>query len=67
MIDEKGLDPSVADAIGVYVQHHGGIEVLSKIESDEKLGNNKNGKTGIEDMKLLLQYCQLFGIIDKVC
>ncbi|XP_046853227.1 histidine--tRNA ligase, cytoplasmic-like isoform X2 [Xenia sp. Carnegie-2017] len=66
MIDEKGLDPSVADAIGVYVQHHGGIEVLSKIESDEKLGNNKNGKTGIEDMKLLLQYCQLFGIIDKI-
>ena len=66
MIDEKGLDPSVADAIGEYVQHHGGREVLQKMEADEKLGSNKSGKAGIEDMKLLLRYCELFGVLDKV-
>ena len=66
MIDEKGLDPSIADAIGEYVQHNGGIEVLEKMETDEKLGSNKSGKAGIEDMKLLLQYCKLLGILDKV-
>jgi histidyl-tRNA synthetase len=66
MIDEKDLDPSVADAIGGYVQHHGGIDLLQKMEDDEKLGNNKSGKAGIEDMRLLLEYCKLFGILDKV-
>lgn len=66
MIDEKGLDPSVADAIGQYVQHHGGLEVLQKMEADKKLGSNKSGKAGIEDMKLLLRYCELFGVLDKV-
>ncbi|CAB3999508.1 histidine--tRNA ligase, cytoplasmic-like isoform X2 [Paramuricea clavata] len=66
MIDEKDLDPSVADAIGGYVQHHGGFELLNKMAADEKLGNNKSGKAGIEDMNLLLTYCELFGILDKV-
>ena len=66
MIDEKGLDPNVADAIGRYVKHHGGIEVVQKMEADEKLGKNKSGKAGIEDMKLLLRYCELFGVLDKV-
>ena len=66
MVDEKGLDPSVADAIGEYVHNHGGIDVLEKMEADEKLGNNKSGKAGIDDMKLLLRYCELFGVLDKV-
>jgi histidyl-tRNA synthetase len=66
MVDEKGLDPNVADAIGEYVHNHGGIDVLEKMEADEKLGNNKSGKAGIDDMKLLLRYCELFGVLDKV-
>lgn len=66
MIDEKGLDPHVADAIGEYVQHRGGMELLHKMEADERLGENKSGKTGIEDMKLLLRYCELLGVLDKV-
>lgn len=66
MVDEKGLDPDVADAIGEYVKHHGGIEVLQKMEVDEKLGKNKSGKAGIDDMKLLFRYCELFGVVEKV-
>ena len=66
MIDEKGLDPNVADAIAGYVHNHGGLEVLRKMEADEKLGKNKSGKAGIDDMKLLLNYCELFGVLDKV-
>ena len=66
MIDEKGLEPSIADAIGEYVKYHGGMEVLEKIEADEKLGANKSGKDGIADMKLLLKYCELFGGVDEV-
>ena len=66
MVNGKGLEPSVADAIGKYVTHHGGMEILEKLEADEKLGNSKIGKSGIADMKLLLRYCELFGILDKV-
>ena len=44
MVNGKGLEPSVADAIGKYVTHHGGMEILEKLEADEKLGNSKIGK-----------------------
>ena len=33
---------------------------------DEKLSKNKSAVEGIDEMKLLLQYCELFGIKEKV-
>ena len=66
MVGEKGLEPSAADKIGEYVKLKGGMELVERLTADEALGNNKSAKAALDDMKLLLQYVDLFGITDKV-
>lgn len=66
MVGEKGLEPSVADKIGEYVKLKGGMELVELLTADEALSNNKSAKAGLDDMKLLLQYVDLFAIADKV-
>lgn len=67
MVEEKGLQSEVADAIGEYVKLSGGFELLDKLVSDPRLMAVKTAAAGLEDMKLLLRYCDLFGVLDKVC
>lgn len=66
MIDEKGLDAPIADRIGEYVQLSGGEELVDKLAGDENLSKIKTAMEGIEDMRLLLRFCQIFGVKDKV-
>ncbi|CAH1718247.1 unnamed protein product [Chironomus riparius] len=66
MIDEKGLDEKSADKIGEYVRLSGGEELVEKLLNDEKLKNVKSAVQGLEDMKLLLKYCNIFGIKNQV-
>lgn len=66
MVGEKGLEPSVADKIGEYVKLKGGMELVESLMADEALSKNKSAKSALEDMKLLLQYVDLFDITDKV-
>lgn len=66
MVGEKGLEPSVADKIGEYVKLKGGMELVESLMADEALSKNKSAKAALEDMKLLLQYIDLFDITDKV-
>ena len=44
----------------------GGVELINELEKDEKLSKNKAALEGLKDMKLLLHYCDLYGISDKV-
>eukprot|EP00051_Salpingoeca_urceolata_P006190 m.82220 g.82220 ORF g.82220 m.82220 type:complete len:623 (+) comp14719_c0_seq4:180-2048(+) len=64
MVDEKGLDPTAADRIGVFVQKNGSgpgaLALVEELLADEKLSANPSAKKGLEDMKLLLRYCELF-------
>jgi len=66
MIDEKGLDEATADKIGEYVRLNGGTELVDKLLQDEKLKNVKAAVEGLEGMKLLLKYCSIFGVGEKV-
>ncbi len=66
MVGEKGLESSVADKIGEYVKLKGGMELVESLMADEALSKNKSAKAALEDMKLLLQYVDLFNITDKV-
>jgi len=66
MVDEKGLDPESADLIGEYVRLSGQTELVEALQKDEKLSKNKRAMEGLEDMKLLLKYCELMGVLDKV-
>ncbi|XP_071847882.1 histidine--tRNA ligase, cytoplasmic-like isoform X2 [Apostichopus japonicus] len=66
MIDDKGLDPISADKIGEYVQLNGSSELVEKLLKDEQLVQSKAAKEGLEGMKLLIQYCDIFGVKDRV-
>ena len=66
MVEEKSLPEDVADRIGDYVKLHGGKDLLEQLFSDQKLVAVKDAQMGLEGMKLLLHYCELYGVLDKV-
>ncbi|EEP75777.1 histidyl-tRNA synthetase [Uncinocarpus reesii 1704] len=66
MVDEKGLDPAVADKIETYVVRKGGRELLDSLKSDETLFANPSAKLGLEEMGLLMDYLEAFSVLDKI-
>ena len=64
MVEQKGLDPEVADKIWKYVQLKG-FETLDKLREDP-LYSNPKGKEGVEDMDLLFRYCDAFACKDAL-
>ncbi|ELT88203.1 hypothetical protein CAPTEDRAFT_183902 [Capitella teleta] len=66
MVDEKGLAPDCADLIGTYVRLSGGKDLIEQLKQDERLSKNKLVMQGLDEMKLLLRYCDLYGVLDKV-
>lgn len=67
MVVDKGLDPLVADRIGEYVKLSGSAELCEKLLQDAQLSANQQALEGLQDMKLLFEYLQVFQIQDKVC
>ena len=65
-MEEKGLSGEVADRIGNYVKLHGSTELLDHLDSDQTLVAVKDAKVGLQEMRTLLRYCELFGVLDKV-
>lgn len=66
MIDEKGLDDETADKIGEYVRMSGGLELIEKLVQDSKLTAVSSAVKGLEAMKLLLNYCNIFNLKDAI-
>ncbi|XP_065158305.1 histidine--tRNA ligase isoform X2 [Atheta coriaria] len=66
MIDEKGLTDEVADKIGEYVRLSGKGELVEKLLADSNLIKSKSAVEGLEAMKLILKYCQIYGTLDQV-
>ncbi|XP_068628202.1 histidine--tRNA ligase, cytoplasmic isoform X2 [Battus philenor] len=66
MINEKGITPDAADRIGEYVRLNGGIELVDRLLRNEKLTKSKAAVEGLESIKLLLNYCDIVGIKDKI-
>ena len=66
MVEQKGLDESVADKIQTYVTRKGGRELLEELQKDEALINNPKAKKGLEEMELLMRYLQRWKALDKI-
>jgi len=66
MVEEKGLDPSIADKIGQYVSLKGSRELLEKLLQDELLSKNKRAKEGLEDLKIMFTYLEAYSILPYV-
>ena len=44
----------------------GGTELIDALQKDEKLSQNKTAMEGLEEIRTLLRYCELYGIQDRV-
>ncbi len=66
MIEEKGLGAEIADAIGEYAKLSGGSDLITKLQADQKLIANKDASEALEDLDLLLKYCDIFNLSEKV-
>ncbi|KZP29283.1 histidine-tRNA ligase [Athelia psychrophila] len=66
MTEEKGLDPAVADKIGEYVKHKGGVELLDTLLSDQALMANPSAKAGLENMGLLFKLLKAYKALDRI-
>ena len=66
MVEEKGLEPEVADRIWGFAQKRGGRDVLEYLQSQEDLKANASMVKGLEDMELLFSYLDAFAITEKV-
>lgn len=66
MIETKGLSESVADRIGKYVALKGGRELVDRLLLDPELSKNVRAKRGLDDLQVLFQYLEVFGIVNRV-
>lgn len=66
MIDEKGLAPEKADAIGRYVQLSGQNELIDELLKDEKLTASKSAVEGLKALQLFFRYADLYKVTRRV-
>ncbi|XP_014474743.1 PREDICTED: histidine--tRNA ligase, cytoplasmic isoform X2 [Dinoponera quadriceps] len=66
MIEEKGLDEHIADKVGKYVSLSGGVQLIAELKKDKDLMKQSAAVQGLDAMELLLKYCGLYKILDKV-
>ena len=66
MVEEKGLEPEIADRIWNYVQKKGGKNILQFLQKDEDLKANSSMVKGMDDMELLFSYLEAFDVLDRV-
>ncbi|XP_012136357.1 histidine--tRNA ligase isoform X2 [Megachile rotundata] len=66
LVEEKGLDESIAERIGTYVSRSGGVELIDELRNDADLMKQASVVKGLECMELLFKYCDIFQVQDKV-
>ncbi|KAF2639855.1 histidyl-tRNA synthetase [Massarina eburnea CBS 473.64] len=66
MVEEKGLEPEVADKIWTYAQLKGGREVVSKLQSLPEVQSNESATKGLEDMATLCDYLEIFDVLPSL-
>lgn len=66
IVEEKQLDGAIADKIGEYVSKRGDARLVEELRNDQVLMKQASAKQGLEAMELLLKYCDIYRISDKV-
>lgn len=72
LIKERGLTPEAAARLGSFVRFRelnpdlDNVAVLDQMMQIEELAANPKFKQGVEEIKLLLEYCAAFGVSNAV-
>ncbi|XP_040571937.1 histidine--tRNA ligase, cytoplasmic isoform X2 [Lepeophtheirus salmonis] len=64
MVEEKRLDEASADKIGEFVRMSGKMELIDKLK-ETNLSQSKLAMEGLEHMKLLLKYAEIYGCLNR--
>lgn len=59
---QKGISSEIAETIWSYSQKKGGVELVLELLQDELLCSNELAKEGLEAMKKMFLFCDLFGV-----
>ncbi|KAF2197086.1 histidyl-tRNA synthetase [Delitschia confertaspora ATCC 74209] len=63
MVEDKGLDSTVADKIGEYVKLKGGREIVTRLLEMPEVAGNASAKQGLEEMEILCKYLDIYGVL----
>lgn len=66
MIEEKNLSSEAADRIGEYVKLSGSQKLVDELLARPEIAKNSAAVSGLEAMQLVLKYCELLNVGDKV-
>lgn len=66
MVEDKGLDPDVADKIWTFAQLKGGREVVTKLQENPEIKANESATKGLEDMATLCNYLEIFDVLPSL-
>lgn len=66
MINEKGLDSTVADRIGEFVKLKGDEKILEKLETNEDFIANEKAKDGLKELKKIAQWSKILEFAENV-
>lgn len=64
--ETKKLFYIINDLIRVYLLTLGRTELIDKLLEDEAMKAQKSAVEGLEDLRVLFKYLELYGITDKV-
>ncbi|XP_045480557.1 histidine--tRNA ligase isoform X2 [Harmonia axyridis] len=66
IVREKIVTEDVAIKFGRYILNNGTTDLVDALSQNPELMKNKAAAAAVEDVKLLLEYCSLFGITQEV-
>mmetsp|Transcript_59124 Transcript_59124/g.70537 ORF Transcript_59124/g.70537 Transcript_59124/m.70537 type:complete len:908 (+) Transcript_59124:70-2793(+) len=67
MVQDKGLDPDVADRIGKFVLQKGKPkEMYETLMAAKQFGNHEGANQAMEDLKILFDYLEAMGKLDYI-
>lgn len=66
LIEEKGITETCADQIGEFAKLNGGIDLITKLKTNEILSKSKDAMEALDDLETLFKYCAIFNIEKKL-
>uniref|UniRef100_A0A914EP07 histidine--tRNA ligase n=1 Tax=Acrobeloides nanus TaxID=290746 RepID=A0A914EP07_9BILA len=72
LVNDKHIDEKAVDALEYYVRLRennaslGSVELLDLLLEDEKAGSNKQIKQAVDELKILFEYLEIYGVSTRV-
>lgn len=66
MIEEKEMRPEIVDRLGEFIKLNGDLSLIKQLSENPLVSQNMLAMEALNDLKLLHQYLEIFGVTDKI-